>query len=200
MIKFYALFVSLFLASTSNSFAEVKCNQQFSNLASEAFVKLAADVDKVVLKSYKSIMTLSIDHGGTGDISLLIDENGIILGLRFSYQDNDKTKPEKIFTIRADELNRGKRLEYTPETKGQPSPLRLSAVLPPGITASGASFKLDLATSLSPLDLKPFVIEVRKQGNSFVPRYNNTNVQRITLSPGLSWFKWDGTFKGAAFN
>ncbi len=44
-----------------------------------------------------------------------------------------KLKPKKI-TISADELNRGKRLEYTSEPIGQPSPLRLSAVLPPGLS------------------------------------------------------------------
>ena len=195
MIKFYSLLI--FLLLTSNSFAEIKCIQQVSKFPTEALEQLAIDVDLVVSKSYKSIMSLSINHGGTGDISLLVDDNGIILGLRFKYNDGERVKD---FTISAAELNKGISLQYTSETKGQPSPLRLSAVLPPGITASGASFRLDIATSLNPLKLKPFVIEVTRRGNSYSTQYKNNVVKKVTLSPGISWLKWDGTFQSAEFN
>jgi hypothetical protein len=158
--------------------------------------KLSSSVNKILATQFTKVADLKVNHAGSGDLSILVDEGGNLLAVKFLYEDG---KDKKDFTVSIDDFNKGKGIDY-PALKNNVSPLKLSAVRPPGINAkTGGDFNLIIGTSTEPAVYKSSSIKLSKKNGEWAISTGKKNIKKVTLSPGLSWAAWNGTFTEAKF-
>ena len=194
------LFIFAFLFSTQ-IFAEdcIHCTPTQNEIKAPGagVERLASLVEKSLKTYYVKVAELKVNHAGAGDLSVMVDEAGNVLAVKFYYKNG---KDEKNFTVSVEDFNKGKGIEYPALKAGVVSPLRLTAVNPPGINgANGGNFKLTIATSLDPVKTQDSIVSLKKSNGKWLTETNNKEMKKVTLSPGISWMAWDGTFEEVAF-
>lgn len=158
--------------------------------------KLSTAVDKILATKFTKVADLKVNHAGSGNLSILVDEAGSVLAVKFHYVDG---KDKKDFTVSIDDFNKGKGIDY-PALKNKVSPLKLSAVRPPGIDPkTGGEFNLIIGTSIEPAVYKNSIIKLSKKNGEWKISTGQKNIKKVTLSPGISWASWNGTFTEAKF-
>ena len=189
-----AIIISTFSGS---AFAE-DCMACMNSLKSDhpAVDKLSADVDKSLVSHFLKLADLKVNHAGSGNLSVMQDELGHAIAVKFHYEDgNDK----KDIIVSVDDFNKGKGMTYPPH-KNNVSPLKLSAIIPPGINPEkGGEFNLMLGTSVDPATYQNNSVHLTKQSGQWQLTTNGQNISKVTLSPGISWASWDGSFEAVKF-
>jgi hypothetical protein len=181
----------------NTAFAEdcIACMAELKS-GSKELDKLSAAVDKVLATKFLKVADLKVNRAGSGDLSILVDEAGKVLAVKFHYVDG---KDKKDFTVSIDDFNKGKGINY-PALKNNVSPLKLSAVRPPGIDPkTGGEFNLIIGTSVEPAVYQSSSIKLTKKDGEWQISSSQKNIKKVTLSPGISWAAWDGTFQEAKF-
>lgn len=187
-----------FLTLMNIGFAEdcVTCEGQQKQKVSE-IDKLSAAMSKITESHFVKVADLKVNHAGIGDLSAMVDETGSVLAIKFHYVDG---KEVKDFTVSVEDFNKGKGITY-PASKNNVSPLKLSAVIPPGIDGkSGGTFNLILGVNIDPPKYQTSTIKLFNKNGKWQIQNNDNVVKKVTLSPGISWASWDGTFKKVEFN
>lgn len=189
----YAFVFALFLSV--QAFADEDC-QSLPPIAGESVMALSRDVLQSSQQLYSKVVDLRVRLAGSGDLSVLLNDEGEVEAVRFNYRDK---KDVKVLNITARELNQGLLLEY-PAQNGAISPLKLSVVRPPGLDPStGGTFKLEIATSLDPAKFTSYQIRLGKTGNAWGVSQGSSRVKEVVIHPGVSMLSWDGTFQKIEF-
>lgn len=189
----YALMFALLLSGTA--MADDDC-QFLPPIAGDGVTNLSRDVLQASQQLYSKVVDLRVRLAGSGDLSVLVNDEGEVEAVRFNYRDK---KDVKVLNITARELNQGMLLEY-PALNGAVSPLKLSVVRPPGLDPStGGTFKLEIATSLDPAKFTSYQIKLGKSGNAWGVNQGSARVKEVIIHPGVSMFSWDGTFQKIEF-
>jgi hypothetical protein len=188
-------FCCLGLLFSLPALAQLPCDKSLT-ITNQKIEDLSQQVLQATQLSYAKVVDLKVKHAGTGDLSILVNEENEVVAVRFNYRDG---KDVKMINVTADELNQGKSLQY-PGPDGAVSPLRLSVVRPPGLNpGTGGTFNIDIATAIEPVTLKNYKLKLAKTGNLWSVGQGNTRVKDVIIHPGISWASWDGTFKKIDF-
>ncbi|MFP5459820.1 MAG: hypothetical protein ACLGG7_13875 [Bacteriovoracia bacterium] len=189
----YAFVFALLLSV--QAFADEDC-QNLPPIAGESVMALSRDVLQSSQQLYSKVVDLRVRLAGSGDLSVLLNDEGEVEAVRFNYRDK---KDVKVLNITARELNQGLLLEY-PAQNGAISPLKLSVVRPPGLNPStGGTFKLEIATSLDPAKFTSYQIRLAKTGTAWGVSQGSSRVKEVVIHPGVSMLSWDGTFQKIEF-
>lgn len=191
MKKFYFLFVLAALPA----YAQVNC-QALPAIAPSAVEALAEPVLQAAQQSYTKLLDLKVNHGGKGDLSILLNPAGEIEAVKFYYKDEDGVK---AYVVTSEEFNQGKAIQYQPKD-GNVSPLKLSVVRPPGLNpGKGGTFNLTIATKLDPPYYREHMVKLSQDDGKWVVDALGVRTKEVILSPGVSFFSWDGTFQKVEF-
>ena len=189
IITFLGLLISL------PSLAQIPCDRSLT-ISNEKIEALSQQVLQATQESYAKVVALKVKHAGSGDLSILLNEDNEVVAVRFNYSDG---KDVQVLNVTAAELNQGKALQY-PGPDGAVSPLRLSVVRPPGLNpTTGGTFNIDIATDIEPVKLKSYKLQLGKTGNTWTVGQGNARVKDVIIHPGISWASWDGTFQKIEF-
>jgi hypothetical protein len=187
-MKFLILYLMLCLVFSAHA-VEEDCEQGTPDTLST----LMEDLSKINDSMYKKVLDLKVNHDGEGHLSVFKDKQGTPQLLKLTYKSKGGTVMNKVLTFK--ELAEGKSLWYeSDDIKGKAIVVEKAE---PFATNKTFQFKVKVRSSLSP---EKFLSNVVKfQADSHTILNNNKPFKTIVLSPGISFFSWDGTFKKIEF-
>jgi hypothetical protein len=151
-------------------------------------------VSMVMGGMFKSISTLKVDYDGQGSLSVFYN-NGKPSLLRLTYK-NEKGTFDKTIS-----LDGSAPLVY--ENPEIPGPAIIVEKIP-GASADGLQFELKVRREVR-RDLpaggifSSFKIDLSTDMNKPTVSHAGKPFKEVLISPGISFFKWDGTFKKVNF-
>lgn len=159
----------------------------------EGTKQLISTMETVSRGLYKDVMNLKVNLDGEGQLSIFF-ENGQPKILKFTYKNKSGTTVEQITF---DDLAQGKALEYeNPSIPGKAIVVEKGATFKSGDLFN---FKLSFRSGVKPPKYDSHQIELKAKAEPPAVAVNNKNFTQLTLSPGVSFFSWDGTFKKVEF-
>ncbi len=159
----------------------------------DTLTNFIGDLSKINDSMYKKVLDLKVNHDGEGHLSVFNDGQGNPQLLKLTYKSKGGTVMNKVLTFK--ELADGKSLWYeSDDIKGKAIVVEKAE---PFSSNKTFQFKVKVRSSLNP---EKFLSNVVKfQADSHTIMNNNKPFKTIVLSPGISFFSWDGTFKKIEF-
>jgi hypothetical protein len=160
----------------------------------DEFASFVADLSKINDSMYKKVLDLEVNHDGAGNLSVFYDKNGIPQILKLSYK-NKGGAMNKVLTFK--DLANGESLWYeNDEVKGKAIVVEKAE---PFVSGKAYQFKVKVRSSLKPDKFTSHVVKFNADAKSHSVVNNNKTFKKMVLSPGISFFSWDGTFKKVDF-
>lgn len=142
---------------------------------------------------YKNIATMKVNHDGEGTLSVYF-ENGKPKILKLLYKNGSGTV---IKQVSFDDLAAGKPLVYeNPDKPGKAIILEKG----PKFNIDHYDFRFKIRSNLNPEEFETYPIQFKPSVNAPEITYKNKTFKEMVISPGVSMFSWDGTFKKVEFN
>lgn len=142
---------------------------------------------------YVNVMDLKVSMDGDGQLDVYF-EDGEPKILKLTYK-NDKGTVTRQMTF--EELAAGKALEY--ENTAVPGNAIIVNKGPLFDKESGYQFKISIRTSVNPDEYKSYDIDFNSDAQNPTVLFDDKKFKQLTLSPGVSFFSWNGTFKKVEF-
>lgn len=185
LIAFLFLLISLSAWSQ-----EEHCEQIAIDIPTQALLKTMKTVSEGL---YKDIATLKVNMDGEGKLSVYF-ENGEPKILKLTYK-NGKGTVIKQATF--DDLEKGTPLIYeNSDIKGKAIVLEKAASFKNG---KKYNFKFSVRSKVDPETLTSYPVSFEANPDAPVVSNGGSVFSKIVLSPGVSFFSWDGTFKKVEF-
>ena len=141
---------------------------------------------------YKDIAKMQVNHDGEGKLSVFY-EKGEPKILKLTYK-NDSGTTVKQVTF--EDLLKGKPLVYeNPDKPGKAIVLEKGS----NFKSGNYDFKLKIRSRVSPEEFQTYSINFDSSVESPRVSYNKKDFSKMVISPGISMFSWDGTFKKVEF-
>lgn len=141
---------------------------------------------------YKDIAVLKVNHDGEGKLSVFF-EKGVPKILKLTYKNDNGTVVKQITF---DELAKGNPLIY--ENTDKPGKA-IMLEKGPNFKEGSYDFKLKVRSKLSPEQFQTYPLNFNPDVNSPKVTHNKKTFNKMIISPGVSMFSWDGTFKNVEF-
>lgn len=141
---------------------------------------------------YKDIATLKVNHDGEGKLSVFF-ENGVPKILKLTYKNGNGTVVKQVTF---DDLAKGNPLIY--ENNDRPGKA-IMLEKGPSFKEGNYDFKLKVRSKLSPEEFQTYPLNFVPNVNSPRVTHNKKTFNKMVISPGVSMFSWDGTFKNVEF-
>ena len=144
------------------------------------------------------VLSIKVNHDGSGSVAVLTDNNGNLIGLRLDYKNAAGALIQETKTV--EQFNKGESVSFKVEGQIE-SPLVLKTR--PGSTltkTTGGDFSFILLTATNPKKYLPYDLSLVKVGDSWKVKKAEKVISATTISPKISWsLSWEGTFKSATF-
>lgn len=142
---------------------------------------------------YKNIATMKVNHDGEGTLSVYYEDGKPKL-LKLTYKNGSGTV---IKQVTFDDLAAGKPLIYeNPDKPGKAIVLEKG----PKFSSSHYDFRFKIRSKLKPEEFETYPLQFKPTLDAPEVTYNNKTFKKMVISPGISMFSWDGTFKKVEFN
>ncbi len=142
---------------------------------------------------YKNIATMKVNHDGEGVLSVYYEDGKPKL-LKLTYKNGSGTVVKQVTF---DDLAAGKPLIYeNPDKPGKAIVLEKG----PRFNSNHYDFRFKIRSKLKPEEFETYPLQFNPSVDSPVVSYNNKTFKKMVISPGVSMFSWDGTFKKVEFN
>ena len=164
----------------------------------QAILQQAPPILQVAQAVTDTLVTIKVNHGGAGRLSFALNAQGVPQALMMYYDDPNDDKAPISSTIPVADLEAGRELKLK-GLDGKPSPLILK--LTPGQkVVEGGEALLEIVTDFDPLKKITYPLRLaRNAATDWGIHYQGRPVSNVTLSPGISWLSWAGTFTKAEF-
>jgi hypothetical protein len=160
----------------------------------DEFASFVADLSQINDSMYKKVLDLEVNHDGKGDLSVFYDQHGIPQILKLSYK-NKGGEMNKVLTFK--DLADGESLWYeNDDVKGKAIIVEKAE---PFVSGKAYQFQVKVRSSLDPDRFTSHVVKFNADAKSHSVANNNRTFRKMVLSPGISFFSWDGTFKKVDF-
>lgn len=192
MKSFKPLMLVLCVLSPGLIFAQGDIECDYDQPIPVAAVELLDSMQKISEGLYKDVATLKVNHDGEGKLSVFF-ENGEPKIIKLTYKNGSGTV---IKQVTFDDLAKGKPLIY--ENKDKPGK---AIVLEkgPNFKKGNYDFKFKVRSSLDPEKFHSYSIKFDPNVDAPKISYNDKSFKKMIISPGVSMFSWDGTFKNVEF-
>lgn len=142
---------------------------------------------------YADVSKLKVNMDGEGKLSVSF-EDGMPKILKFTYKNG---KGEVVMPITFEDLAAGKELAYeNKDVPGNAITVKRGEVFEAG---KPYEFVISHRTSIKPDKYETNVIVFDPTKSKNMVSHDGKNFKQVTLSPGVSLFSWDGTFKKIEF-
>lgn len=142
---------------------------------------------------YKNIATMKVNHDGEGVLAVYY-ENGKPKLLKLTYKNGSGTVVKQVSF---DDLAAGKPLIYeNPDKPGKAIVLEKG----PNFNGNHYDFRFKIRSKLKPEEFDTYPIQFKPSVDAPEITYKNKTFKKMVISPGVSMFSWDGTFKKVEFN
>lgn len=189
MKKFNPVFMVALFLSLSPAWASDSLDCQTSE---GEVTRLMDSMKKVEDGLYKNIFDLKVNHDGEGKISVFY-EKGEPKILKLYYKNS---KGEVSKTVTFEDLENGKELIY--ENKDIPGKAIVLSKGSPYKDGDNFKFKLSYRSGM-PDKFSSQTLDFDSTYASPKVAVNGKTFKQMVLSPGISMFAWDGTFKKIEF-
>ncbi|GEM_PF-5933975 len=153
--------------------------------------EFAEDVLATTASYTKKIVDINVALDGSGSVSLILDEKGDLVSVKFMY------KGSLMGNLTVAELNKGDQLTY--EVNGQRDPLQLSLKTKNSLSPEkGGAFDFKVLMHGDPATYKSYPIDLKKVDGSWGVYSGGTKKTKIDLDPKLGWSGWTGHFKSVS--
>lgn len=185
------LIVFLFVLQVSPLLAQdEKCENEAIQIPASALLKTMKAVSEGL---YKDVSKLKVNHDGEGKLSVFYEKGEPKL-FKLTYTNSKGTV---IIQKSFEELEKGNALVYQNTDKpGKAIVLEKDQSFKNG---DKFNFKLSIRTSVDPEKHKSFPVVFNSDVKSPKISSNQKSINNIVISPGISMFKWDGTFTKVEF-
>lgn len=189
--KLLILYLLVTLPTVGFSYEEDDCEEIVPVLTGTA--DLVKTLENVSDGLYKNIATLKVNHDGEGTLAVFY-ENGKPKLLKLTYKNSKGTVVKQVSF---DDLAAGKPLIYeNPDKPGKAIVLEKGAKF----GSDQYDFRFKVRSKLKPEEFDTYPIQFKPSVDTPVITYNNKTFKKMVISPGVSMFAWDGTFKKVEFN
>lgn len=152
------------------------------------------DVLRAVSASqYSKVMDLKVNHDGEGSLSVHY-ENGKPKLLRLTYK-NDGGEKSDVLSFA--DIAKGKEISY--EHQDMAGKAIVVKAAQPFEVGGKYKFEVKLRSKLNPVAYSSHVIDFAAHPEKQAMLKDDKVFKRMVISPGISMFSWDGTFKKVEF-
>lgn len=191
--KLFFVAVVLFSSVGAQALSVDPLDCQPENSKAGPATEFLATMKQVTDGMYKNIFDLKVNMDGEGKIAVFY-EKGEPKILKLSYKNG---KGEVAKTITFEELAAGKELIY--ENKDKPGKAIVLSKGSPYNDGDKFKFQLSYRSGINPEKLSSQTLDFDSTYAAPSVAASGKTFKQMVLSPGVSMFSWDGTFKKVEF-
>jgi hypothetical protein len=198
MDKYFFLPILMISFSTGiMAFENEYCYDHLGSNISEEMIDLTQQVTSITAEISTKVLSIAVNHDGTGSVKVLTDEAGNLLGLRLDYKDSKGAPMQQTKTIA--EFNKGGSVAFTKPGQDE-NPLTLKNKTGTLISSqNGGSFDFALLTDNDPAEYVHYPLSLVKVAGVWKVMKGTKVVTKTTIAPNISLLSWEGTSKSAMF-